>query len=180
MKPVLVAGIGNIFHGDDGFGVEVAQRLARLPQPTGVEVVDFGIRGLDLAYALSGGCRYAVLVDTVQRGEAPGTLYVIEPEVADAGSGDTVAAISPHQIDPASVLRFARLLGGSGEACAKVLLVGCEPATFGDAQEGRIGLSAEVAAAVAPAVETVGALVAAWLAEAAGEPVHSNCKEWVR
>jgi len=100
MKPVLIAGIGNIFHGDDGFGVSVAQHLACSALPADVDVVDFGIRGLDLAFALTGGYRFVVLVDKVQRGEAPGTLYVIEPEAAEVEGG---ATMSPHDADPASV-----------------------------------------------------------------------------
>src|SRR2546428_8240900 len=91
---LLVAGVGNIFLGDDAFGVEVAQRLLRRPQPEGVRVVDFGIRGLDLTYALLDGCDVAVLIDAVPRGQPPGTLYVIEPDpVAPAqGSAASLAA----------------------------------------------------------------------------------------
>jgi len=158
MNPVLVAGIGNTFHGDDGFGVAVARRMADGPLPDGIDVVDFGIRGLDLAFALTGGYRLAVLLDTVQRGEHPGTLYVIEPQCADLEAD----AVSPHQIDPASVLRLTRVLGG---ACAQVLLIGCEPATFGDAEEGCVGLSVAVAAAVDRAAAMAGELVGEWLRE---------------
>ena len=82
MSPILVAGIGNIFNGDDGFGVAVAQRMARREPPAGVTIKDFGIRGLDLTYALLDGYAAAVLIDTAQRGEPPGTLYVIEPDVS--------------------------------------------------------------------------------------------------
>jgi hydrogenase maturation protease len=144
MNPALVAGIGNIFHGDDGFGVAVARHLATLPRRAGIDIVDYGIRGLDLAYALTSGYRLVVLVDTVQRGEPPGTLYLIEPEAAS----DDDECVSPHQIDPASVLRMTRLLGTES---ARVLLVGCEPASFGDPDEGVIGLSETVSAAVAAA-----------------------------
>ena len=80
MSGVLVAGIGNIFHGDDGFGVAVAQQLAGRGLPPGVRVVDFGIRGLDLVYALLDGYSAAILIDAVERGDPPGTLSVIEPE----------------------------------------------------------------------------------------------------
>ena len=82
MSPILVAGIGNIFKGDDGFGVAVAQRMAGRPLPAGVTVKDFGIRGLDLTYALLDGYAAVILVDTAQRGEPPGTVYVIEPEAS--------------------------------------------------------------------------------------------------
>ena len=183
MKPALIAGVGNIFHGDDAFGVHVARRLAEAPVPAGCDVIDFGIRGLDLAYALTGGYRFAVLVDTVQRGEPPGTLYVIEPEAAPDGSGsgsgidgsedsgrfDLSAPISPHEIDPASVLRLARAIGGD---CAEVLLVGCEPATFGDLDEGRMGLSDAVEAAVGEAAALAASLVADWLRD--NEPAQAG------
>ncbi len=163
MKPAMIAGIGNIFHGDDGFGVAVAQHLARsaLPPPldSAVDVLDIGIRGMDLAYALTGGCRFAVLVDTVQRGEAPGTLYVIEPEMAPMPAGAD-EAMSPHRVDPASVLRLAQVIGGE---CASVMLVGCEPASFGDADEGRMALGDEVEAAVEPAARLALSLVADWI-----------------
>src|SRR6516225_7125141 len=78
---ILVAGIGNIFLGDDAFGVEVARRLAARPQPDGVRVADFGIRGIDLTYALLDGYETVILVDATPRGGQPGTLYVIEPDV---------------------------------------------------------------------------------------------------
>ena len=80
-KGILIAGIGNIFHGDDAFGVEVAQRLSQKQLPAGVTVIDFGIRGFDLAFALLDGYETYILVDVVQRGQPPGTLYLIEPEI---------------------------------------------------------------------------------------------------
>lgn len=149
MSGVLVACVGNIFNGDDAFGVEVARRLAERALPDGVKVVDFGIRGLDLAYALLDGYRAAVLVDTVQRGGAPGTVSVIEPE--PPGAAEDVPAFTPHALDPATVLRFVHALGA---ACPRLLVVGCEPLTFGG-EEGVMELSAPVAAAVGPAADTV-------------------------
>ena len=150
MSRILVAGIGNLFKGDDGFGVAVAGRLAGRDLPAGVEVSDFGIRGLDLVYALLDGYDAAILIDSVQRGEPPGTLYVIEPELP---SGDTEPdPLSPHEMDPQKVLRLACLLGGD---CRRVLLVGCEPASFGDEEFGRMELSPPVAAAVEQAAATV-------------------------
>src|SRR5262249_13558232 len=92
----LVAGIGNVFLGDDGFGVEVVTRLAGTPLPDGVRVVDYGIRGMHLAYDLAGGYDAAILVDAVPRGEAPGTVYVIEPELTSE------AAAQPPQAPQAS------------------------------------------------------------------------------
>ncbi len=166
MSSILVAGVGNIFRGDDGFGVEVAQRLAKRQLPPGVKVIDFGIRGIDLTYALLDGYRTAVLVDAVQRGGDPGTLYVIEP---DLQPGDEVAPdellISAHDLDPAKVLRLVKALGGR---CERLMLVGCEPATFGDEHEGAMGLSAAVAAAVVEAVPTIETLIDELLGEQTG------------
>src|SRR3712207_6645350 len=105
-KRILVAGIGNIFLGDDGFGVEVVRRLAGRELPAGVDVQDFGIRGLDLMYALGDGYDAAVLVDAVPRGEPPGTLSVIEPEP----EADDVP-LDAHGMDPAKVLALAQQLG---------------------------------------------------------------------
>src|SRR5881227_271903 len=98
---VLVAGVGNIFLGDDAFGVEVAQRLLRRGLPDAVRVVDFGIRGLDLTYALLDGYEAVILVDAAPRGGPPGTLYVLEPE---RGGAPDVAAIETHGMDPVKVL----------------------------------------------------------------------------
>jgi hydrogenase maturation protease len=169
MNSVLVAGIGNIFDGDDGFGVAVVHHLAASPPMEDVNVVDFGVRGLDLAYALTDGYRLAVLIDTVQRGEVPGTLYLIEPELVEpeaAGPDQAAdldeAALSPDQIDPASVLRMTRLLGGG---CAHVLMVGCEPGSFGERDDGCIGLSAAVAASIDKAAAMTRAAIGDWLRE---------------
>ncbi len=153
-KRVLIAGIGNVFLGDDGFGVEVARRIERRELPPGVEVSDFGIRGMDLVYALGEDYDAAVFVDAVPRGEAPGTLYVIEPQIDD----DTVS-LDTHGMDPVKVLRLARELG---PVPARVLVVGCEPLTrmSGDTAEELLGeLSEPVAAAVDGAVELVESLV---------------------
>lgn len=116
---VLVAGIGNIFLGDDGFGCALARRLAARELPAGVEVVDYGIRGMDLAYALGDGWGAAVLLDATPRGGSPGTLYVIEPEI----DPDAVA-IETHGMDPVKVLAMAQALGST---LPRVLVVGCEP-----------------------------------------------------
>ena len=121
---VLVAGIGNVFLGDDGFGVALADRLARRELPAGVEVVDFGIRGMDLAYALLDGWDAVVLLDAAPRGRPPGTLYVIEPEV-DEGA----VAVDTHGMDPVKVLATARALGGT---LPRTLVLGCEPGSVAD------------------------------------------------
>jgi hydrogenase maturation protease len=147
---ILVAGIGNIFLGDDGFGVELARRLAERPLPGGVDVVDYGIRGMDLAYDLAGGdWDAAVLLDAVPRGEAPGTLYVIEPEVQE---GDT--AVEAHAMNPVSVLLLARTLGAPAR---RTLVVGCEPQTVVEleAADPLVELSPPVLAALDGAVSLV-------------------------
>jgi hydrogenase maturation protease len=118
---VLVAGIGNVFLGDDGFGVALANRLAEVELPQGVDVVDFGIRGMDLAWAMQDGYDAVVLLDATPRGEAPGTLYLIEPEVAPGAH-----AIEAHGMDPVKVLSLVQALGGSPP---RTLVVGCEPQT---------------------------------------------------
>jgi hydrogenase maturation protease len=149
---VLVAGIGNVFLGDDGFGVAVAERLAASDWPDGVHVEDFGIRGMDLAYALA-DYDVAILVDAVPRGGAPGSLYVIEPSLEDDEAG-----FDAHGMDPVSVLALARTLGGP---LPRVLIVGCEPATrmTGEEDEVVAELSAPVRAVVGEAVRMVESLV---------------------
>lgn len=142
---VLVAGIGNLLRGDDGFGVEVATRLLTRTWPEGVEVGEFGIRGVHLAYRLLDGYRALVLVDAVPMGERPGTLAVLETAVGPpGGEGDRV--VDAHAMSPDVVLATLAQLGGTLE---RVYVVGCQPA---DVEDG-IGLTPEVAAAVDGAVE---------------------------
>ncbi len=163
MSPILVAGVGNIFKGDDGFGVAVVQRMARRPLPAGVTVKDFGIRGLDLTYSLLDDCAAVVLVDTAQRGGPPGTVYVIEPgasAIADPQPEDLL--LSAHELDPEKVLRLAMALGSNFR---RIILVACEPASFGDEELGAMELSPPVAAAVAPAADLVEDVVHQLLAE---------------
>jgi hydrogenase maturation protease len=156
-KPtILVAGIGNIFLGDDAFGVEVVRRLANLKLPESVRVADFGIRGFDLAYALQDGYQTTILVDACPHGEAPGTLYVIEPDLSACDAPDAPqAVIEAHAMNPVSVLRMARAMNIE---VRNVLLVGCEPETLGG-DEGQMGLSAPVGAAVEEAVKLVKSLI---------------------
>src|SRR4028118_1191165 len=104
---VLIAGIGNIFLGDDGFGVEVVKRLAGRELPAGVEVKDFGIRGMDLAYALQDDYELVVFVAATPRGGEPGTVYLIEPEIEDDGE----VTLDTHGMDPVKVLKLSRALG---------------------------------------------------------------------
>lgn len=157
---VLVAGVGNVFLGDDGFGVEVARRLAQRRLPEHVKVADFGIRGVHLAYEMLAGYERTIIVDASARGERPGTLFVIEPDAraAAASAGRAVAAgegplIDAHGLEPASVLALLELLGGP---TAGVVIVGCEPAEVTE----RMGLSPEVEAAVEPAIELIEELLA--------------------
>jgi hydrogenase maturation protease len=147
---ILIAGIGNIFLGDDGFGVEVIRRLASRQFPPGVRVADFGIRGYDLAYALLDGHDFTILVDAVGRGGAPGTLFVIEPEVTGH------SAMDAHAMNPESVLQLA---GSMGPVRGRIILVGCEPATLGG-EEGHMGLSDTVLPAVDEAARLIEDLVA--------------------
>src|SRR5208283_2780861 len=122
-KPrILVAGIGNIFLGDDAFGVEVARRMAGQPQPEGVAVKDFGIRGLDLAFSLLEGYDLTILVDALPRGGPPGTLYVLEPDPADLEPG-AESMVETHGMDPVKVLRLVKSMGGD---CGAVRVVGCQ------------------------------------------------------
>ena len=110
---ILIACVGNIFLGDDAFGVEVARRLARVELPEGVRVIDFGIRGLDLTYALLDAYEAVILVDAAPRGGRPGTLYVLQLPLDDpAGGGDGVL-VEAHNLDPARVLRLASTLGAA-------------------------------------------------------------------
>ena len=155
MKSVLVAGIGNIFNGDDAFGVEVARRLLHRQLPAGVRVIDFGIRSIDLTYALLEGYEAVVLVDAAQRGEAPGTVTLVEPDAIEGVPDPEDLMLSPHELDPAKVLRLVAALGGQ---CERVLLVACEPLTFGG-EVGVMGLSEPVREAVEAAVGTVEELV---------------------
>ena len=156
-KPaVLVAGIGNIFLGDDGFGVEVVRRLAGRKLPESVRVADFGIRGFDLAYALQDGYETTILVDACPHGDVPGTLYVIEPDLKELDNPESApAAIEAHAMNPVSVLRTALAMNIDVK---NVLVVGCEPETLGG-EEGQMGLSAPVEAALDKAVSLVESLI---------------------
>jgi hydrogenase maturation protease len=147
---VLVAGIGNVFLADDGFGVEVATLLTREELPAGVEVRDFGIRGLALAYELQEGWDAVVLVDAVPRGGEPGTLYVIEPDIEDG----QMTAMDAHGMDPVKVLGLARSLGSLPP---RILVVGCEPEVqmTGEEEDIVMELSAPVRAATVEAVGLV-------------------------
>jgi hydrogenase maturation protease len=173
----LVAGIGNIFLGDDGFGVEVARQLASADLPAGVTVTDYGIRGMHLAYDLASGFDTAILVDATARGGAPGTIYVIEPDLpsgpAEPAAGpDSHPLLDAHGMQPDVVLGMLDLLGGARPG--QIVIVGCEPATV----EESMGLSEPVTACVPEAVRVVLELVTdgpqAWAQRrrAAGHGTH--------
>jgi hydrogenase maturation protease len=152
---VLVACVGNIFLGDDAFGVEVARRLAQRPLPEGAQVVDFGIRGLDLAYALLEGYEAVIIVDAVPRGGQPGTLYVLE-DLTPAEDAEEVSLLETHNMDPARVLRLVAALGGQVQ---RLVLVGCEPEPFDAEGDISTEMSAPVRAAVDEAVLVVESLI---------------------
>ncbi len=155
---VLVGGIGNIFLGDDAFGSEVARRLLALPWPEGVRVVDFGIRGFDLTFALLEDYDAVILVDAVPRGGLPGTLYTMEPDLSELDRADSAASIETHAMDPVRVLAVARSMGASLQ---RVFLVGCEPSpeTIDPEGEGSMELSEPVRGALEEAVHVIKELV---------------------
>lgn len=159
---ILIAGIGNIFLGDDAFGSEVARKLMIRGLPGNVRVVDFGIRGLDLAYTLlDAKDDVTILVDATPRGGPVGTLYTIEPDLSLLDDPDPgQMQFEPHGMNPLKVLAMVRSMGGEFK---KILLVGCEPEMLAPKEE-KMGLSEPVAAAVDRAVELIEALVGQILA----------------
>jgi hydrogenase maturation protease len=152
---ILVAGIGNIFQGDDAFGCEVVKKMAARVLPDDVCLFDYGIRGLDLTYALLDNPDLVILIDAMPSGCSPGTLYTIEPEFNDHDNDDTDPAIDSHGMNPVQVLRVARRMGARP---GRILLVGCEPGDLGGA-EGRMGLTPPVMASLDEAAGMVEALI---------------------
>lgn len=149
----LVAGVGNVWMGDDGFGSEVARRLSgRLD---GAVVRDFGIRALDLRYALE-DCEHAIVVDVVRRGGEPGTVYILEPTAPAGGHAELP---THHGMIATEVITWAAERRDRGGSLKTLWLVGCEPESFGDEDEGRLGLSERVARAVDQAARVVEDLV---------------------
>ena len=144
---ILIAGIGNIFLGDDAFGVEVAQSLQKRPLPEGVQAVDFGIRGFDLAFALMDPWDSVILVDAMARGGDPGNVYAVvpDPESFDPqSSAPRESGVDTHGMHPLNVLRMVRQMGA---VPPPTLLVACEPQDLGG-DEGNMGLTPRVEAAV--------------------------------
>jgi hydrogenase maturation protease len=172
---ILVAGVGNVFLGDDAFGVEVALALSRRRLPESVLVKDFGIRGFDLAYTLLDPWDAIIIVDAMPHGEAPGTLFVVEPNLA--GLGDPASsdmALNPHSMDPVRVLNLAASMGAIS---AQILVLGCEPNDFGDELDGRMGLSSLVQASVEEAANMVEELVGRMLATKKLQPMQLQTVE---
>jgi hydrogenase maturation protease len=164
-RRILVAGVGNAWLRDDGFGGEVARRLEAMELPAGVAVMDAGTGGLDLAYEVMRGYDGLVLVDVSRQGGEPGTLYVMEPDEASIEGGiEDGDTINPHAMDPQTMLRFVKSVGAWP---GRVVVVACEPA---EVEELGFGLSEQVQAAVERALdlvaETVGELQAGVLEEA--------------
>ncbi|MFZ0731243.1 MAG: hydrogenase maturation protease [Candidatus Sulfotelmatobacter sp.] len=150
---ILIAGIGNIFLGDDGFGVEVVKTMQQRPLPENVRVIDFGVRSYDLAYALMQDWDLVILVDAICRGAEPGTLFTIQPELPrDEGS----ATIDAHTMNPVAALQLVKALGGR---IAPLLVVGCEPATVEPNPDGNFVLSEQVDRAVDQAIVMVEQLI---------------------
>lgn len=153
-KRILVAGIGNIFCGDDAFGGEAVRALARRRLPREVRAVDFGIRSYEVAYALTDGYDAAILVDAMARGEPPGTVLLMAPDVKALPRLEA-GAVDAHSMNPVTVLQMARALG---DLPAELYLVGCEPAVL-ESGDGELGLSPAVQAAIPRAVGMMASLI---------------------
>ena len=166
---ILVAGVGNSWLTDDGFGGHVARELERRELPSGVRVMDFGTGGLDLAYEVMRGYHGLILIDVSHQGGEPGTLYVLEPDPEEIGAGiEDGEVISPHGMDPQTVLRFVKAVHGWP---GKVVVVACEPE---DVDEMGIELSDSVAAAVERAIGVVLEQIETMQADAIAEQAAST------
>jgi hydrogenase maturation protease len=156
---ILVAGIGNIFLGDDAFGSEVARCMQQRRLPPNVVVKDFGIRAVDLLYALMDKYDRVIIVDAAPRGGDPGTIYLIEPAEKDFASRKAPGeglALDPHSMNPMHVLALSRSMGAE---IKNVRIVGCEPETLVPSDSETIGLSTRVSAAIPRAIELIESLV---------------------
>jgi hydrogenase maturation protease len=154
VKRILVAGIGNIFFGDDAFGCEVVKELAQRPLPPEVRVADFGIRSYDLAYAVMDDYDATIFVDASPRGNEPGTVYLIEPDLGKLNESPD-ELFNAHGMDPVRVLQLIRSVGGKPRG---LRVVGCEPAVL-ETEGGKIGLSEKVQAAIPSAIEMIESLI---------------------
>ena len=168
-KKLLVAGIGNIFLGDDAFGSEVARQLMHETLPPEARVFDFGIRSYDLVYALMDGYDATILIDITSQGQPPGTVYLIEPDLNQLDQIDEPMA-DAHSMNPLKVLQMLRTFGASP---GKLYLIGCKPAIL-ECEEGQIGLSESVSAAVPQAIQMIKSLVKNLLSDNAKVEVESE------
>ncbi len=157
---ILVAGIGNIFLGDDAFGVEMVQRLSATPLPPEVTLADFGIRSFDLAYAMAEDYDVTILLDAISQGQPPGTVSLIEPDIIGSHMGDPIDA---HNMNPMRALQMASSLGGQPR---RLYLIACEPAVL-ETEEGQLGLSDQIEAAIPTAIEMLRTLL--------DELLNKNC-----
>jgi hydrogenase maturation protease len=153
-RKILIACIGNIFLGDDAFGVEVARRLEQMPLPNNVVIRDFGIRSYDLAYALMDDWELVIMVDAVPFGSEPGTVYTIDPELPNDGTASE--AFDAHTMNPVSVLQLVTALGGK---VGRILVVGCEPSSVEPNENGQTSISPAVQSAIDVAIEVIEELV---------------------
>ena len=155
---VLIAGIGNVFHGDDAFGVAVIHKLAAatFPESLSVKLMDIGIRSIDLGFALLNDYDLTILIDATARGRAPGTLYTIEIRPRDIPDACGGAIMNSHSLDLVRVLALAKNMGAGFK---RIFLIGCEPLVLNHDESGHIGLSEAVEAAVDTAIETILRLV---------------------
>jgi hydrogenase maturation protease len=160
---ILVAGVGNVFLRDDAFGVEVVRLLAERPQPPGVQIRDYGIRGVHLVYELLDGYDLFVLVDAAPRGEAPGTVTVLEVELP---SPEAQPVIDAHSLTPDAIFGLLSSLGGHS---GRNLVVACEPAEV----DAGMGLSDPVREALPHAVRAVEEI----LAQATGADAPADVQE---
>ena len=159
---ILVAGIGNIFLGDDAFGVEMVQRLSAKPLPPQVTLADFGIRSFDLAYAMADDYDVTILLDAISQGQPPGTVSLIEPDISGSNTSD-VGPVDAHSMNPVRALQMASSLGGQPR---RLYLIACEPAVL-ETEEGQLGLSDQIEAAIPTAIEMLRTLL--------DELLHENC-----
>jgi hydrogenase maturation protease len=152
---ILIAGIGNVFHGDDAFGCEVVRQLEQCALPHGVTVTDFGIRSRSLAYALTDGYDATIIVNSAPCNRAPGTLYFIEPHPGKIQPCER-AEMDTYSTNPIDAIQMAQALGG---VRGKIYLVGCEPVVM-DNDMSEIGLSLHVRQAIPQALAMVESLLA--------------------
>lgn len=177
-KNILIAGIGNIFLGDDAFGVEVAQELLTRAPITNIQVRDFGIRGLDLVYALQNPCDVLILIDAVPRKDGPpGTLYLLQPQLDFTHEDPTAPLIDAHSMEPLKVLRTASAMG---PLPAQIFIVGCEPATLpADFDDGitALEMTPAVRAAIPEAIDMIDRLIEKLTTPGHDAPSDSRHKE---